>query len=314
MKPKAVVDVGTNSIKLLIAGMCDGELDVLTDRMEITRMGEGLSKAGKISPEAFERSLRTIEGMCGDARDAGAERVSIVGTEGLRRAGNADLFARRVQEVCGSRLHVISGTEEADLSYRAAKGVIRQPVSKDEKLCLFDIGGGSSELVVGDMARVLSRCSLPIGALVLHDRCFANNDVPVGKPLLDEAFVVVRTAFEKKMPFADLPDRNRLVGIGVGGTVTTMGAVMLGLSDYDASRVDGCTLARDEVERQIALYASMSPVQRREIVGLPLERADIILAGACILRVSMDYCNVESIAVSDRGLRYGVMERLFERS
>ncbi len=313
MRPKAVVDIGTNSIKLLVAGMRDGKLEVLMDEMAVTKLGEGLSETGEISRDAFARSLRVVERMCKEAVRVGVDSVSIVGTEGLRRARNADLFARRVQETCGYRLRVIGGGEEAELSYRAARGVVRGLVSNDERLCLFDIGGGSSEFVVGDEDGVLSSCSLPVGALVLHDRCFARADGPVGASMLEEAFSAILAVFEEKNPLAGLRDRKRLVGVGVGGTVTTMGAVMLGLPDYDSSRVGGCRLNRNEVERQVALYASMGAAQRREIVGLPPERADIILAGACILRASMDFCGVESIVVSDRGLRYGVMERLFER-
>lgn len=311
MIPKAVVDVGTNSIKLLVAAMRGGKLEVLTDRVEITRLGEGLSETGAISRDAFARSLRAIQRMCGDARDAGADSVSIVGTEGLRRARNAGLFARQVQETCGERIRVISGAEEAELSYRAAKSVVQAPVSKDERLCLFDIGGGSSELVVGGRDGVISAYSLPVGALVLHGRCFAHIDGPVGASTLEEAFSAIRAVFEEQKPLAGLRGPKNLIEVGVGGTVTTMSAVMLGLTDYDSSRVDGCTLSRGEADRQVALYASMSALQRREIAGLPRERADIILAGACILCASMDFCGVGSITVSNRGLRYGVMEQLF---
>jgi exopolyphosphatase/guanosine-5'-triphosphate,3'-diphosphate pyrophosphatase len=314
MQPRAVIDVGTNSVKLLIAEKRGGELAVLTDRMEITRLGEGLSETGNISPEAFARSLRAIERMCGEARDAGAAGITVVGTEGLRRARNAALFAQSVAEVCGVPLEIIDGAEEAYLSYRAVESAARGTISKDNRLCLFDIGGGSTEVVVGDADGILWSRSLPVGALVLHDRRFGGDGGPVAESRLNGAFAEIRAVLENEPSLADWAGRGRLtrVGVGVGGTVTTMAAVMLGLDEYDSSRVRESVLGMDEVERQIALYASMPVARRREIAGLSAKRADIILPGACILRALMDFCAVRSIAVSDRGLRCGVMERALE--
>lgn len=306
MGGKAVIDVGTNSVKLLVAGGSADGVTVLRDRTEIARLGEGMSQEG-LAAAAMERTAGTIAEMTEEARSLGADEILAVGTQALRTASNASDFLRMVESRCGVRVRVISGEEEAALSFHAARSTFR--MGESDCACVLDVGGGSSEVVYGDGRKIEYRRSVPVGALVLHKAFFGDADGRVSRDVLEAAGNRVRSLLCAEGVCGRGAQLRNGVCVGVGGTITTLGAVMLELDPYDPDRVCGALLTRDEVERQVALYASVSVGERLAIIGMPPKRADIILAGACIVRELLAICG-GTVSISDRGLRYGLMERL----
>jgi exopolyphosphatase/guanosine-5'-triphosphate,3'-diphosphate pyrophosphatase len=294
----AVIDVGTNSVKFHI-----GELDergawrTLVDRAEVTRLGEGLEQAKLLEPEAIGRTIDAIEGMAEEARRYGSREIAAVGTAGLRIASNAPEFVAAVQERCGVVVEIISGEEEGRLAYLAATSELGLAGGS---LVVFDSGGGSSQFTFGHGGDVDERFSVDVGAVRFTERYRLDGPVP------DDMLIAAREAIARDLTRLDgraTPD----AVVGMGGTVTNLAAVKHGLATYDPDVVQGSVLDRDEVDRQIELFRTRSADERRSIVGLQAERADIILAGACIVRTVTEKLGVESFTVSDRGLRHGLL-------
>ncbi|MDR1966845.1 MAG: Ppx/GppA family phosphatase [Synergistaceae bacterium] len=302
---KAVIDVGTNSAKLLVMERSNLTSRVLADTLEIVRLGEGTAESGVLSDEAMKRSSAVISDMARAARSLGAEEISAVGTQAMRMAANADLFIEAVKSACGVEIRVISGDEEAELSFAAAVAGLR---GQSGDFCVLDVGGGSSEITLGDRSSVAYRRSVPIGALSFFKKFF--DVVPDGGPVpqgtLDEAASFAESEILNAGARRDVR-MGRALCVGIGGTVSTLAAVSRGDCRDDAG---GDVLSADEISRQIALYASMSLDARKKVKGLPPERADIILPGACIVREFLTHFGWSEMTVCARGLRYGVMEKI----
>src|SRR5262245_335223 len=295
----AVIDVGTNSVKFHVGERdAEGKWTTVVDRAEVTRLGEGLAATGgDFSPEAMERTAAALAGMAAEAKQRGVTTIAAVGTMGMRTARNREAFISEVARRSGVRIEIISGAEEGRLAYLAVKSGLGLG---DGSMVIFDTGGGSSQFTFGRGATVTEQFSVNVGAVRFTETYGLGG-------------VVSRTDLRRAMD-AMAADLTRLDGaevpdalVGLGGAVTNLTAVMLGLATYDADAVQGATLSRAEVERQIELYCSRSTEARRQIVGLQPKRADVILAGACIVRTVMDKLQKDSLSVSDRGLRHGLL-------
>ena len=298
----AVIDVGTNSVKSHIGERrADGSWVTIVDRAEVTRLGEGIAETGDIAPAAIARTAEAIAGMADEARRHHASALVAVGTMGLRSAGNSDGFIARVRERCGVTIEVIPGKEEGRLAYLAAKAGIGPA---EGRLVVFDTGGGSTQFTFGRGDEVDEQFSLNIGAARLTAQFGLGG--PITRERLDEALAAISSEFGR---LAGVPSPDALVGIG--GAVTSMTAVMLVLSPYDPDVVQGTVLSRAAVDRQIELYRTRDVEARRQIVGLQPKRADVILAGACVVRTVMDKLGRDALTVSDRGLRHGVLLERF---
>ena len=297
----AVIDIGTNSVILRIAERIPGGWTTLTDRVEITRLGEGLEATGSISPEASRRTLDAIVQMIADARAQDVLAIVAVGTAGLRVAANADALIDALYRDTGVTIEVIPGDEESRLAYQAAVAGL-DPVSAS--MVVFDTGGGSSQFTFGSPDRIAERFSVPVGAVRFTERFGLDGVVD------DTAMEHARSAIASDLDRLDHrahPDRV----VGMGGAVTNMAAVMHQMSRYDPDVVRGTVLDRAELDRQIQLYRSQDTHARRAIVGLQPKRADVILAGALIVRTVLDKLGAESLTVTDRGLRDGVLAERF---
>jgi len=298
----AVIDVGTNSVKSHIGERrADGSWVTIVDRAEVTRLGEGIAETGDIAPTAIARTAEAIAGMADEARRHHASALVAVGTMGLRSAGNSDGFIARVRERCGVTIEVIPGKEEGRLAYLAAKAGIGLA---EGRLVVFDTGGGSTQFTFGRSDEVDEQFSLNIGAARLTAQFGLGG--PITRERLDEALAAISSEFGR---LDGVPSPDALVGIG--GAVTSMTAVMLVLSPYDPDVVQGTVLSRAAVDRQIELYRTRDVEARRQIVGLQPKRADVILAGACVVRTVMDKLGRDALTVSDRGLRHGVLLERF---
>jgi exopolyphosphatase / guanosine-5'-triphosphate,3'-diphosphate pyrophosphatase len=294
----AVIDVGTNSVKFHVAEReDDGSWRTLVDRSEITRLGEGLDKSGELEPEPMQRTLEAVAGMVDEARREGVEEIAAVGTAGMRIAGNSAELVDAVKERTGVAIEVISGEEEARLAYRAAVAGLG---IEGGSLAVFDTGGGSSQFTFGDGKRVDEQFSVNVGAVRLTEE-FAL-DGPVSEETVSRAIVVIADGFSR-LDGRPVPDAL----VGLGGATTNIAAVKHGLREYDADVVQGTVLDADEVRRQIELYRTRTADERREIPGLQPKRAEVILAGACVIGTVMKKLGRDSLTVSDRGLRHGVL-------
>jgi exopolyphosphatase/guanosine-5'-triphosphate,3'-diphosphate pyrophosphatase len=298
----AVIDVGTNSVKFHIAERhADGSWRTIVDRAEVTRLGEGIAETGDIAPAAIARTVEAIAGMGEEAKRHDASALVAVGTMGLRSAKNSDAFIARVRERSGVTIQVIPGEEEGRLAYLAAKAGLSLAHGR---LVVFDTGGGSTQFTFGRGDAVDEQFSLNIGAVRLTTE-FKLGGL-ISREQLDAALGAIAAEFGR-LDGVTPPDAL----VGMGGAITNMTAVMLGLAPYDPDVVQGSVLSRAEVDRQIELFRTHDVEARRQIVGLQPKRADVILAGACVVRTVMDMLRRDALSVSDRGLRHGVLLERF---
>ena len=298
----AVIDVGTNSVKFHVGERDeDGEWRTVVDRADVTRLGEGLTETGRLEPEPMERTVRAIAGMADEARQDGAEAIAAVGTAGLRLASNSADLLEAVRERSGVEIEVISGDDEARFAYLAATSGLG--IGSGSRV-VFDSGGGSTQFTFGHGELVDERFSLNVGAVRLAERFGLDGTVS------DETLAVALDAIAAE--FSRLDDRPvPEILVGMGGTVTNLTAVKHGLATYDPDVVQGTVLDRVEVDRQIELYRTRTVEERREIAGLQPGRAEVILAGACIVRTVLDKLACPALTVSDRGLRHGLLVARF---
>jgi exopolyphosphatase/guanosine-5'-triphosphate,3'-diphosphate pyrophosphatase len=300
----AVVDVGTNSVKFVIAELGeDGSWTTVVDRAEVTRLGEGLDEGGELQPEPIERTVEAVAAMVDEARGAGVAEIAAVGTAGLRIASNSATFLDAVRERTGVEVEVISGEEESRLAFLAVTAALELG---DGTLVVFDTGGGSSQFTFGHAGHVDERFSVNVGAVRFTER-FGLDGV-VGEQTVAAAREAIAADLES-LRGRPSPD----VVVGMGGAVTNLTAVKHELAAYDPSVIQGATLEAAEVDRQIELYRTRTADERRGVVGLQPKRAEVILAGALIVRTVLAKLGRESLTVSDRGLRHGVLAERFGR-
>ncbi len=298
----AVIDAGTNSIKFHIGEhAADGTWRTVVDRAELTRLGEGLAQQGVIGDAALERAVAAIAGMVGEAKRHGVRAIAAVGTAGLRIAKNGDQVVAAIKARAGVHIEVISGEEEGRLAYLAAKSGLGL---KTGSLVVFDTGGGSSQFTFGHDSSVDERFSVEVGA-VRYTECYGLDNA-VSPGVLREAMAAI-AADLSRIDGRPVPDAL----VAMGGAVTNITAVRHRLATYDPAVVQGSVLDRAEIDRQIELYRSLDADARRAIPGLQPKRAEVILAGACIVRTVMEKLGKQSFTVSDRGLRHGVLAERF---
>jgi exopolyphosphatase/guanosine-5'-triphosphate,3'-diphosphate pyrophosphatase len=297
----AVIDVGTNSVKFHIGERAaDGSWGTFVDRTEVTRLGEGLDDSGRLEPEPIRRTADAIAGMVEEAQQNGVEGIAAVGTAGMRTASNSSELIDAVRERTGVEIEVIPGEEEARLAFLAVKAALGQTTGS---LVVFDTGGGSSQFTFGHDDRIDERFSVNVGAVRFTERY--GLDGAVGEDVVAQA----QAGIAADLGLDGRPSPDQLVGMG--GAVTNIAAVKHQLAKYDPAVIQGTVLTAAEVDRQIELYRTRSADERREIVGLQPNRAEVILAGACVVRTVMAKLDGDSLTVSDRGLRHGVLVERF---
>jgi exopolyphosphatase/guanosine-5'-triphosphate,3'-diphosphate pyrophosphatase len=300
---KAVIDVGTNSIKFHAAKKkADGSLETVLDKNDIARLGEGLRETGLIAPEALERNALSVAAFAEKAKELGAV-PEIVGTMALRTAKNAADFASRVKELTGLDVRIIPGEEEARLSYLAVLSGL--PLAGGE-LVTFDTGGGSTEFVYGKGTEMVRKFSIPLGAVRITEEFFADDPVRPGS--VDAAVKEIRSSLTGGGVLGS-PE----VIVGMGGTVTSLASVKFKMETYDPDVVQGSVLTLAELKDMVAMFASMTLEERKGVTGLQPKRADVILAGTCIVCAILELLGASSFTVSDRGLRHGLAYELFNQ-
>jgi len=292
----AAIDIGSNSILLLIANVTAEGIEPLREEFLTPRLGEGLTGSGSISAEAIGRAeadLRSMLAICGEYGIATGE-VAAVATAAVREAANGDEFVEQIASTLGLRVDVIDGEREAELSYAGAVSGMR--LLPDERIGLLDVGGASSEMVLGIGHCPVETISLQIGAVRLRD-LYGRSPGLAGEAIDELRALMVEPAA--------MASGCRLVA--VGGSATTLAAVRLGLESYDADAVSGFGLTRDILRELIELFRELEVEQIAGLPGMEPARADIIEAGATILAAFAEEAHAERIEVSPRGLRYGLL-------
>lgn len=289
----AVIDIGTNTLLLLIV---DDKGKAIVDLARFGRLGQGLDKTGRLAPEAIERSLAICREYRGVMDEHGIETPTVIATQATREAANASEFVVPAEEILRARFQVIAGTREAELAFKSVaaslEGLAGLPY------VVVDVGGGSTELIVTDGARVVSAVSVPIGAVRMTERHLAH-DPPTGEEIRRLSEDVDRHLAPLELP-ASVPV------VGTAGTATTIAAVHLGLSPYDPNRVTGLSLAPSAVDALLARLLASTIAERKQIVGMEPQRADVICGGVAIFSRVMRRIAAPALITCDRGIRWGV--------
>ena len=306
----AAIDLGTNSTRLLVARFAESEpeLKELTRDLVITRVGQGVDKTGRLAPDALRRTIRVIDRFCRRARALQAERIHLCATSAVRDASNRDVLADAVERLTGEPMEVLTGEEEAALAFLGATRGLDEPAP----YLVLDIGGGSTEFVMGDREPSGS-VSAQIGSVRLTER-YVHTDPPTYEELdkLELAVTSVLHQVEDRIPVHDA-----LTLIGVAGTCTTLQAIALGLPEYDPEAIHRSVLARNDAESVFRLLADMTTGERREIAVMPPGREDVIVAGAAILVTTMRRWGFSQALISETdmldGIAYGMVEEAGSR-
>lgn len=306
-KTVAAIDIGTNSVLLVIAAAEPAGARPLLERATITRLGEGVDETRRLAPAAVERNLACLRAYADDLRAHGSPALAVVGTSALRDATGASDFLDAAEGILGVRPRVIAGDEEARLTFRGALSGL----SLRGKLLVFDIGGGSTELILGDAdgsAPPESRVSLDVGSVRLFERHVKSD--PPSAAELGRIEAQIAEQLTAAAPLSGIAAGAPITLVGVAGTVTTLKALELGMPAYDGARVHGSVLSLESVEGLCAKLASLPLAQRVQLPGLEPKRADVIVAGALIVRDLLRRAGASQTIVSDRGVRFGLLEAL----
>jgi exopolyphosphatase / guanosine-5'-triphosphate,3'-diphosphate pyrophosphatase len=293
----AVIDIGTNSTRLLVADVVGGRVNRIERRSLVTRLGRGVDLSGQLSSEAIEATCDAIADYVAICREADAGLIDAIATSAVRDAENGDAFVAELRERFALSARVLDGEEEARLTYLGATAE-RETV---ESALVIDIGGGSTELIVGHGDRIDFHTSLQAG-VVRHTERHIAADPPTTAEL--EALAAdVRHLIEAAV--SGRPEARATKGIAVAGTPTSLAAVELELDPYDPERVHGHRLSLTAIQHDLSRLAAAPLPERAAIAGLHPDRAPTIIAGVVILIEAMRAFGLDEIEVSEHDILYG---------
>jgi exopolyphosphatase/guanosine-5'-triphosphate,3'-diphosphate pyrophosphatase len=299
MMKRAIIDLGTNSILLLIGqSHKPGSLDVLQQRYAVSRLGEQVFESGKLKVEAMERTLEVLQQYAREIQSFQVDEIHLLGTEALRRAGNVGQFRNMIRNRLGWELQVISSEQEARCSFIGAQEASH---GRNEISVVMDVGGGSTEIILGQELNLLEFVSLPLGVVELAEQFQLKSQLSQAEQQQVQKIIQNRlegVAWLKKI-------KSRPLLIGVGGTITTLVAFKERMTLYNPERINGYILHQEVLAEIFQSLNRLTSAQRLEQPGIIRGREDIILYGILIYLEMMDYCGFKSIIASDRGLRFG---------
>ena len=297
LKRVASIDIGTNTILLLIAKVEEGKVNPLFEIETVARLGEGVQKNGILLKEAMDRSLQTLAQYLKWCQELEVQKVFTAGTSALREAKNSEDFLNLVKEKLDLPIEVISGEEEAQLSFLAVAkdlGKVKEPI------LVVDVGGGSTEFILGKGDQISQWISLPLGSVRFTEE-FLRSD-----PVQEEEWEKMERKIQEYL--VTIPHSQEPISmVVVGGTATTLASVEQGLEDFIAEKIHHFVLGKEALKNQLLLYRSKTIDERRKISGLPMARADVILAGGAILYLAMEELKCPSVLISCHGVRYGLL-------
>ncbi|WP_053713791.1 Ppx/GppA phosphatase family protein [Streptomyces sp. XY413] len=304
----AGIDCGTNSIRLLVAD-CDpatGELTELDRRMIVVRLGQGVDKTGRLAPEALERTFAACREYAAVIEEFGAERVRFVATSASRDAENRDDFVRGVVEILGVEPEVISGDQEAEFSFTGATKELTAHEHLERPFLVVDIGGGSTEFVVGD-DHVRAARSVDVGCVRMTERHLVVDGV-VTDPPTEEQIAAVRADIEAALDLASrtVPLAGARTLVGLAGSVTTIAGIALGLPEYQSSAIHHSRISYEQVRAITERMLTATHAERAAIPVMHPGRVDVIGAGALVLLAIMERTGAQEVVVSEHDILDGI--------
>lgn len=308
----AAIDIGTNSVKITVGRQESGNITVLADETRVTRLGKRVDADGRLDPNAKARTLDALREMAQKARTLGAQTIAAVGTSALRDARDGADFVSEAAQTIGGTVEIITGEREADLIYQAGR---RDPdlarfINNATTVVATDVGGGSTEIVLGQGEQVRLRVSLQLGAVRLAERAHLAGADPLSQEDVQNAMRLARPVLDDIPFFGD----GTIVVIASGGTAANLAAMALKERTpgvvIDADVLHGVVLTINEIEARIDQLAALPLAERRNVPGLEPDRADVIVAGAIVQAQVLKRLAADRIVVSARGLRYGLLYTL----
>jgi len=307
LRPLAVIDIGSNTIRsLVVQTLADGTYRILDDEREVARLASGLNRRGGLSSAAMQRAVNSLRRMADIIRARTAKRVTVVATSAIRNASNRQLFLDRVRAETGLRVRVISALEEARLAFESAAGSFDLA---GRPCAIADVGGGSTEVILALGSHIRTIHCLPLGAVGLTEE-FLHSD-----PVRGKEFRALRALVRRRLEEAGMePDPAPQFLIASGGTATSLAQMAMARHGLSGRPVQGYEMTQAELLhlRQALLRRSLA--ERRQMAGLSPDRADIILAGATILYEILDHLKVNTLKVSNRGIRHALLNRMISRN
>ncbi|MDI3421955.1 Ppx/GppA phosphatase family protein [Streptomyces luteolus] len=305
----AAIDCGTNSIRLLVAD-ADPETGQLVDldrRMTIVRLGQDVDRTGRLAPEALERTFAACREYAGIIREHGAEHLRFVATSASRDAENRDEFVRGVVDILGVEPEVITGDQEAEFSFTGATGELKGRADLHTPYLVVDIGGGSTEFVVGDADGVRAARSVDVGCVRMTERHLVR-DGAVADPPSEAQVEAIRADIAEAL---DLAERTVPIGsartlVGLAGSVTTVAAIALGLQRYDSAAIHHSRIPYAQVKKITEQLLGSTHAERAAIGPMHPGRVDVIGAGALVLLMIMERVGADEVVVSEHDILDGI--------
>ena len=304
---RAVIDIGTNSVKILIAAVEGQEVRPLYEASEQTRLGQGFYETHVLQQGNIEDTARAVADFIQEAKAYGPERIRVVATSAARDAVNREDLVRTMEAAAGLPLEIITGEVEADWAFQ---GVTTDPALAGQPLMVMDVGGGSTEFILGqDSDRTFAQ-SFPLGTVRLLEMLLVSD--PPSLQDLARCREQVRAILEEQVAPVLTPHLGALSNgaaqlVGTGGTTTILARMQLRLRRYDRDLMEGLVLTREQLAWHQERLWSLPLAERRNIIGLPSKRADVIITGTVIFGEVMELLRMETLKVSTRGLRFAAV-------
>ena len=299
----AAIDCGTNSIRLLVADAdpATGELVDLDRRMIIVRLGQGVDRTGRLAPEALERTFEACREYAAVIKEHGAETVRFVATSASRDASNRDEFVRGVLDILGVEPEVITGDQEAEFSFTGATKELTGRADLEPPYLVVDIGGGSTEFVVGD-DRVRSARSVDIGCVRMTERHAPSSPATLGQ------ITAIRGDIDAALDLAEesVPITTTHTLVGLAGSVTTVAGIALGLDTYDSAAIHHSRISFEQVQEITGMLLAATHDERAAIPVMHPGRVDVIAAGALVLLQIMKRTGAGEVVVSEHDILDGI--------
>lgn len=301
----ATIDIGTNTVLLLVAEVrANGQLVAVEEHATITRLGENVDRTRALAEGAISRTKTCLDAYAAIVKRLGATRAAVVGTSAMRDAKGSEVIREHVKSNFGVEARVISGDEEARLTFSGALSGLGYSSSSGE-IAVFDIGGGSTEVVRGTLAsdrrapEIAYAHSFDVGSVRMTER-----HVRADPPTLRERSAITRDVLESLASLSPLAVGQ--VPVAIAGTMTTLAAVSLNMLSYDGARVHGHRMSTSELRRVVDELSAVSLEKRQQVRGLEPKRADVIVAGGIVALAVLEKLQADSVVISDRGVRWGL--------
>jgi exopolyphosphatase/guanosine-5'-triphosphate,3'-diphosphate pyrophosphatase len=303
MKRAAALDLGTNTIRLLVAERSEYGFSQLYSGQVITRLGEGLHTTGRLGHAAMKRTVDGMASMLGEALVFAPFKLVIAATSAAREAANTAQFAQMVKNATGTALTVIPWEEEARLSLLGVSSVLRD---RSARFILFDVGGGSTEYILSEGCKVSASSGTDLGVVRLTEAYITKH------PVSDYEYEKMSLEVDAKVDRAltELGVNGPETVVGTAGTVTSIAAIALGLTEYDPGRINNCALTAEKIESLRVLISAMTIEERSMIPFLKNGREDLIIPGFAIVQSTIRRARADGVIVSDYGLREGLMAEI----